>query len=35
LLIDPERFIRGALVADFRISQHTNFIHHGLAMNAR
>jgi thioredoxin-dependent peroxiredoxin len=33
--IDPARVIRGALVSDFRISQHTNFIHRGLAMSAR
>ena len=35
LLIDPARFIRGALIADFRISQHTKFIHRGLATLAR
>jgi thioredoxin-dependent peroxiredoxin len=34
-LIDPARFIRGALLADFRISQHVNFIHRALAMSAR
>jgi len=34
-LIDPARFIRGAILADFRISQHTNFIHRALAMSPR
>ena len=34
-LIDPARFIRGALLADFRISQHVNFIHRALAMSSR
>jgi thioredoxin-dependent peroxiredoxin len=34
-LIDPARFIRGAILADFRISQHVNFIHRALAMSAR
>jgi thioredoxin-dependent peroxiredoxin len=34
-LIDPARFIRGAMLADFRISQHANFILRALAMTAR
>jgi thioredoxin-dependent peroxiredoxin len=34
-LIDRARFIRGAILADFRISQHVSFIHRALAMNAR
>jgi peroxiredoxin Q/BCP len=34
-LIDPARFIRGAMLADFRISQHANFIHRALAMSSR
>jgi peroxiredoxin Q/BCP len=34
-LIDPARFIRGAMLADFRISKHTDFILRALAMSAR
>ena len=34
-LIDPARLIRGAMLADFRISQHTDFILRALAMTAR
>jgi peroxiredoxin Q/BCP len=34
-LIDPARFIRGTMLADFRISRHTNFILRALAMSAR
>jgi peroxiredoxin Q/BCP len=34
-LIDPARFIRGTMLADFRISQHASFILRALAMSAR
>jgi peroxiredoxin Q/BCP len=34
-LIDPARYIRGAVLADFRISQHTALIRRALATSAR
>jgi peroxiredoxin len=34
-LIDPARFIRAALLADFRISQHAQFIRRALAVRPR
>lgn len=33
--IDPARFIRGTILADFRISQHAKFILRALALSAR
>jgi peroxiredoxin Q/BCP len=34
-LIDPARYIRGAVLADFRIGQHADFIRRALATRAR
>jgi peroxiredoxin Q/BCP len=34
-LIDPARFIRGTLLADFRISRHMDFIRRVVATSAR
>ena len=34
-LIDPTRYIRGAVLADFRISQHAGFIRRAMAMSSR
>jgi peroxiredoxin Q/BCP len=34
-LIEPARYIRGAVLADFRIGQHTAFILRALATNVR
>ena len=34
-LIDPARYIRGALLADFRISRHIDFIRRALATSGR
>jgi alkyl hydroperoxide reductase subunit AhpC len=34
-LIDPARYIRGTMLADFRIGQHTAFIRRALAVSSR
>jgi peroxiredoxin Q/BCP len=34
-LIDPARHIRGAVLADFRIGRHMNFIRRALATSTR
>ena len=34
-LIDPTRYIRGAILADFRIGQHADFIRRTVAKSAR